>query len=326
MLEPYTLTAKERERLRGFISAQGEVFKFSTDPKTASLIAALGIHQEVGTLNDDLARFVFEKDGITLVPRTALKSELVKLGSRFGVRIWAMGRTEIVVRLPGFKALLHPEHSFNADGSTREIVIFPETIAQIIALENVEAVLVKAWVLNTVFGGLGAGAQYYEVKLWDIENNDTLLFSRITEKRLVPFLSTHDLAVHISGLKGKEWDEIEKDAARVRKSLEIYFLGVKKPSVGALILPYLTGVVLDDLAQALVYRSPGHLAVLNELLRVLDARELAPGLGGRLVTFPEKFNAIVELARSSDVDQIERVVQDKVRGLMDEIRVSNVAL
>ena len=65
-----------------------DVLPFCSDLKFLSLIAALGIHQEVGTIHDEFSIFLLDARTGNKIPREALRSEMI---TYVGVRIWAEG-------------------------------------------------------------------------------------------------------------------------------------------------------------------------------------------------------------------------------------------
>src|SRR6185312_15213328 len=109
--------------------------------------------------------------------------------------------------------------------------------------------IVPQWGLNTIFGGFDGSLHYYQTNLWELDNNDTLRFARLLHKRLIPILGTHDLTAHISGVRHEEVQKLALLGERIADSIERYFDGIRAQARtrASLIIPYLVGVLLDDL-------------------------------------------------------------------------------
>ncbi len=161
-LVPYELSPEDLRVLRCRLARSPEIVSLRDEPELAALVASLGICREVGTLNDEMARFVFDGESGELVAPDSLKAELVKYGSTVGVRIWAEGHATLELRFRGLQALLHPRFSFDDEGRLRQCVFFPVSIARILELDEAELVLVRPWGLNTIFGGFDPAKHYYQ--------------------------------------------------------------------------------------------------------------------------------------------------------------------
>ena len=318
-LVPWQPSPAEKEDLRRRLLASDAVVPFSADPDLLTRVAALGMQQEVGTQNDELARFVFDADSDAVVARASLRAELVTYGNEVGVRIWAEGHPRITLRFPGIRALLHPRHCFDADGHLRQLVVFPSVVARWLGTQGVEAVLVKAWALNTVFGGFAPSDGYYQTNMWELSNIDVLQYARLVERRQIAFLGTHDLVAHISGTRGEAWTELAKTATRVRQCIEGYLAGVPDPNLSALILPYVAGIFLDDLAQPPCYGAPSRLAGLDAVLRAIESRALPPGELRYQLRFPESYERLVTLVRFGSDRDVEQQAPGLVAALVAEI-------
>ena len=108
VLQPYRVTPEEAGLLRRELEHLPEVIPFSKAPELAARVASLGMHREVGTLNDELARFLFDADTGELVQRSAIRSEMVQYHAAVGLRIWVEGHPRLDLRFRGLRPLLHP--------------------------------------------------------------------------------------------------------------------------------------------------------------------------------------------------------------------------
>lgn len=306
--------------LRRRFSRLAETVSFRDEPKLCARIAAYGIQREVGTANDELARFIFNADTGTAVRPESLRAEFVDWKGLFGVHIFSADAKRIELRTKGFYDVVHPRWSVNSDGTLHSLFVFPEIVAEIARGQDLDLVVVKPWGLNSIFGGFDPAKGYYQTNFWELENNDVVRFADLTRMRKIAFLGTHDLIAHIAGANRMPWDDLVKIAQRVFDVLSAYFHDVKTPSVSALLLPYTVGVVLDDLAQPPSYGSESHLAVLNLLLREVATGTIPPDLRSWLTRFPRSFQSIIELSRTSgahaDPEKIRAVISTLVQEIL----------
>lgn len=286
-----------RDGLRRDFSRLKEVTPFSKAPKLAGMIASLGIHREIGTVNDELARFIFAINTGEVISRDSLKAEIVAWRTFTGVRIWSEESSRLEMRAKWFHDMLHPSFSYNADGSIKQLVIFPEIISRITALQGVELVLVKSWGMNSIFGGFDPSKEYYQTNFWELENNDSALFSDLVRQNKLALLGTHDLIAHVTGVKSERWKLLNTQAQMVFDSINLYFEDTTTPTIASLIVPYTIGVILDDLAQPPTYGSASHALFLELLVSVLRKKTVPANLPTVLTQFPNEFKNIIELSR-----------------------------
>jgi hypothetical protein len=311
------LTPELCQRLRSRLDRLEDVTPFTShDGELAGWVASIGIQREVGTVNDELARFVFDAETGTPVPLERLEADLIQAGGMAGVRIRAVGYPRLDLRVRGLKPLLHPA-SFHSDGSVRELLLFPEAIARILALEGIEVVLVKRWGQNTIFGAFDPAKHYYQTNLWELENNDTLLFSRLLEKRRLAFLGTHDLVAHVSGARGEPWGRLAARGAEVAGTLDEYFARSTVPTIASLVMPYTAGVILDDLAQPPNYDAVSENTMLDELLASIRSRPIDPAAPRILMKFPSVFEQVIRSARAEiSVSRARELVTSLAREIL----------
>lgn len=301
-----------------------EVIPVLNDPSFAGLVVSLGIQQEIGSIHDQLADYIFDPDTQILVPRSVLRAELVKLRDKVGVKIWAEGFSALDIRIAGFRSLLHPDYSFNPNGSIRECVIFPESVAKIAALEGTEVVLVRPWGLNTIFGGFDVSKPYYETNMWELANYDTRRYAKLLKNRQVAFLGTHDLVSHIAGLKKAAWSELQLRGEKSFDLLEAFSLESKKLQPYALVLPYLLGVIMDDLAQPANYESWSRKYIFDLIFNSIQRRDIGSRESRLLFHFPPAYEELIDLARSEDIRAVEERAPAVFGQLIKELRQFSV--
>lgn len=315
----YQPSPEEIEMLRGRLLQLPAVTPILAEPKLASMIAALGIHQEVGTINDELARFIYDFSTGEKISIDRICSELIEYNGYTGVRIWVDGHSRLDLKLNGIRELMHPTFSFNSDATIQQCVIFPESIAKIARLQGAELVLVREWALNTIFGGFDRSRPFYETNAWELVQNDALRFSGLLENRQIAFLGTHDLSGHISGISRTAIDDLQILGAGTRDRFERYFERMTRPSVYSLVLPYAAGVILDDLAQPRNYGSPGRHFVLERIMELLDRRVIDPTQPKLLTRFPDHYEKLIRLARETDFEKIRNGTSAHCEALVLEI-------
>ncbi len=312
-------SSEEVALLRRRFEKLAEVTSFEADIALASKIASYGIFREIGTVNDELARFIFDVETSKPVRLESLKAELIEWNGLFGIRAFSTESHRLELRTKGFYEVVHPEISKNEDGTLHSLFIFPEIINKVAQSEGVELVLVKSWGTNSIFGGFDPSKGYYQTNFWEIENNDALKFSDLVRQGKVAFMGTHDLVAHIAGIDRRHWPLLKKNAERVYHAIHSYFKSASKPSISALILPYTIGVVLDDLAQPPSYSSKNHIAVLDELLRKISKDEIPENIPTLLRQFPESFQKIIDLSRTPNIEQNPAEVKTAINNLVREI-------
>ena len=272
----FRITPEEKDLLRSRFSQTSEIVPMASDLKFFSLIAALGLHQEIGTIHDELSTFLFDAKTGEKVARPALRSEMIEYRGAIGVRIWADGVSELDPRVRGIRTLLHPEFSYDGSGRISQLVFFPETIVQIARLEGGDLVSVMPWGMNTVFGGFDAKKSYYEGNMFEFINLDSIRYSRLLEKRQIAFFGTHDLVSHIAGVKRSAWPELQSRGRAARILFETYFAKSARPAPFALVLPYALGMLLDDLAQPMNYESMSRRHVVELLMEAIGSERIDP--------------------------------------------------
>lgn len=313
------LSTEEIHLLRRQLESLSEVSLFRSHPELSVRVASYGVFREVGTLNDELARFIFDNESQQPIRRDSLRAELIEWNGLFGVRIFSTDSRRLELRTKGFYDVVHPGLSVNRDGTLQSLCIFPEIIANIAAAEGIELTMVKSWGMNSIFGGFDPSKGYYQTNFWEIENNDVLKFADLTRRGQIAFMGTHDLIAHIAGVDRTHWSLLKQNAQIVFETLQRYFEHTLKPSISSLILPYTIGVVLDDLAQPPSYSSPGHIAVLNELLEQINRRAIPPELKTVLTRFPPGFQRIIELSRTPGIDSRSGEIKLTVQTMIEEI-------
>jgi len=293
MFKVFPVTAEMKDNLKRQLESQEEAFKLRDIPLLGGLMTSLGIAQEVGSVNDELQRHLFDGETGQLLKLEDLHAEVITWRGKFGVRIWSSASQGIMIDHPTLEHLLHPEFSYNEMGEVHQLVFFPEIIASISYLERVDPVIVKKWALNTIFGGFDPTKNFYVTNHWEIMQNDGLRMAGLLKNRQIPFMGTHDLCAHVSGVDKKSYDLLSMVAG---KHLSVLSTG-DQSSYNHLFVPYLMGMLIDDLAQPRNYGCPFRIKVLDELaaLQMWVVKYLEPAQ--ELSKFPDAFGEIIEETR-----------------------------
>ncbi len=314
------LSPEDVASLRAQFEALPELTSFRDMPELAARIAAYGMWREVGTVNDELARFIFDAATGEPVRRESLRAELVVWNELFGLRVTSNDTQRLELRAKSFYDVVHPTLASNGDGTLRALYVFPEIVERIARAEGVDLVLVKPWGVNSIFGGFDPSKGYYQTNFWEIENNDVLRFADLVRHGRLAFLGTHDLIAHIAGVERQAFDALKIVADRLYRVVDAYF-GKAKPSIAASIVPYTAVVVLDDLAQPPSYGSASHLQTLRALESELEAETIAADVPVLLTKFPPSFQKIIVASRTKDAPDVEALVG----AMVQEIAAASLA-
>jgi hypothetical protein len=312
------------EELRARFQRGPEVVPVLSDPKFLSRVIALGIRQEVGTIHDELAQFLFDETTGELVDRASLRAETFERNGHYGVRIWSQVSHYLDPRVKGMRTLLHPTLSFE-NGRLTSLVIFPEIVARILQLEGAELVTVRPWGMNTVFGGFDPSQSYYEGNIWELVAIDALRYARLLEHGQIVFLGTHDFVSHISGVRRAEWPEVRARGKAARELLEDYFRGVLRPVPYTLVLPYALGILLDDLTQPMNYGSRSRQFVVELLMKEIASRRIAPDSRRFLFRYPPSYEKLIDLARRDRLTETQSEAPPLLASLVAELRALSAA-
>ena len=325
-LESFQLSPSEISDLRRHLLILDDEIPFQQEPKFASLVACHGMAREIGSVNDELARFIFsDQTGLVVEPQS-LYAELITWNGLVGIQIRSHASDRLQLRARHLRELLHPNFSFRADGSIKALVFFPEIISKIAELQGATLVVQKSWAMNSIFGGFDPAHSYYQTNFWELENNDVMTFSKLIMNQKLAFLGTHDLIAHVAGIRSDAFADLGGHARTVHFALQKYFQNEANPSVASLIIPYTIGVVLDDLAQPPTYASTNHQLMLTALLQALDRIRLSPRVSTYLVRFPETFEQIIRAARGEQGALSYRSAGRIVENLIGEIQTLQVRI
>ncbi|MCB9091197.1 MAG: hypothetical protein H6621_10845 [Halobacteriovoraceae bacterium] len=324
-LRTYEIDEKTRHELHDRVKSLSQVTPLSYDFSFSSLLSSYGILREVGSPNDETARFLFDSTTGKVVPRSSLVGRLVKMKNSYGVEIESTFSKSLEIKAYGVRELLHPDYSFNPDGTVKSLVIFPEAVFKIAALKGIELTIVRDWAINSIFGGFDPQKEYYQTNFWELENNDTILFARLIKNKQLAFLGTHDFIAHVANIRSEPWEKLSQTAQSVEMKIKKIIAEVEVPTIASLILPYTAGVILDDLAQPPSYDSKNHNLVLDTVLESIDRNDVPANYPCTLSKFPKTFEQIILLSRSKmKQDKVIEKAKELVETMVREIKSSLV--
>lgn len=297
---PFKIPINVKEKLRGLLDQQPEIFRFSDQPELAALLACLGIQSELGNK---------ELDRLTPILATtpdhwsSWESEIVQFDDQIGIRIW--NPLVKALRVPdSFHEVVH-RFSFapgNPDGAISELFIFPNSIAAILAARGIDLVIVKTWVLSTFLAEKDP-VNYVRANVWEIENNATRLQVEFMSQSQLPFSGLHDLVDHMIGADPQGIC----DSAYLPKLKEFF---LKKATAAwtpeELTFSYVIGALLDDLAQPPLYRSRRHQCLLELAMKSLE-RASERTSAKKKVQYPLSLNHLMGLLRNQEVDFFDQI-------------------
>ena len=315
MYQPFEINKKMKENLKNRVLSMGEVILFKDEPFLTSAVSCLGIMQEVGTLNDELHRHLFFENSTEQPSIASMQSELISWQGHLGVRIWSTEEGRLYVDHPQLLHLIHPEFSQKEKDTVKQIVLFPSVVSQILSLQQVDVAIIKSWSLNTVFDGFGAKDNFYVTNEWEIRQNDGLRMAGFLSRRELAFMGTHDLTAHVAGVDGYVWNDLQILGERLKTPMS----AGESSSMNHLLVPYIIGVLLDDLAQPIHYGCENRLKTIEYLARLQSwvVRKIPARVN--FIHFPKSFSQIIEGARDENFSLNK--VKDSLRTLSAELQV-----
>jgi hypothetical protein len=299
------------------VSRQRDI-EFETEPELAAEIAALGLWREIGTINDQLSRKLVTADTRSSLPMECARAELIEYHGNIGVRIWYEGHRRLLTTRRHLEALLHPSLSFNDDGTIRQLVIFPITVARIAQLEDTRLVIVPSWAVDLPLADRQRATAYYldfaTPEQWARFPAQVIHYCRLTENQTIPFFTTHDLADHLAGFFAVSWRPLVGIARKIRVCLDRLFADCPAPPVQALILPFMAGYLLDSLSQP-VHGDEERIAIaIDQVLETIEARAIPTQDAGVLRRFPLCYVNVVESVYDKSLPTTR--LRDEVQGLL----------
>ncbi len=293
----WNLDLSAKLRLAERIRQGNPVLTFSEDPALASLCTCLALEREVGNPEFDRLSPFF---GV-LPPKSAenpWNSEIFAKGDDLGIRFTRRDGKPLQVRHADFAKILAPE-SLGDHGELQQVVIYPNRVAVQFRARGFELVIVRDWILASALDVTGENrVSYLLTNEWEIRQNIARQQVDLMTKRQLPFFGTHDVVDHLLGADADRYDHFCDLFLEVQTILNAVFADAKAPSRRQLIVSYLIGVLLDDLAQPKWYGSSAHAHLVRSALSALqDAARPCVAVCVEPLILPPTFHSLVEALR-----------------------------
>ncbi|MBC7458506.1 MAG: hypothetical protein H7235_09520 [Bdellovibrionaceae bacterium] len=304
-------TSEDIENLKTWVTSGSGVIPFFNDAKHASFVVSYAMSLEIGGPNDNLAAHLFETDTGQKIKKTNLLSEIVEKDGFAGIRITTKDNSKISIRHDGLVKL----------GLVDEISIsfFPEQIAELLRVQQIEPVFVRDWLLTCTFSDFNPTTTDYRVQMSELINNDAFLFAELVSNKQMVFQSLHDVIQHATNASAEGWIFAQNVAKKVKTIFSNYFGNEKKGNLPSHILPFVTGVLLDDLTQSSFYCSKEREFVIDSLLTQISKFYIRPQKPHILKKIPLAIEAVLRTARAFDIGTNENIINQEVSLLVEEV-------
>jgi hypothetical protein len=285
-----------------------DVLSLHEAPPDLLELICIGMAREVGSVNDQLTRYVWDYERERTCELGELSARAEMLGGSFAVVVSSDGTRPLGSTVSGLRQLVNPRQSRVRGAGFERLVFFPSSIARIARLAGTDLVFVPAWAKEQVLRPEGAFNEPYGHDLkrreaWSKLPEEVLFCCALLSQRKMPLITTHDLVGHIAGMDGSRWPALQNMALRVERSLEAYFAHLGPARVETLLLPFLAGTLLDVFAQPMSRPHTRQLGVLIESLTdYLDVhgRRLIECAVKRIEIFPRECAALMDLLTSTE--------------------------
>lgn len=285
--------------LRNIIEGgESNTLPFNDFKDEASQIAILGIINELGGKSDELSPILFSNKTKSLIDPKDLVTEIVFGPEGYGLLISSRVDKVINVQSEQIVELLHPKYSFNSKNEVVQLGIFPKLIAKILEARGVKLEVVIPWVGNSVFTKIPKSKNIYETNIVELRNNDTMNMIKLVKSTALAFLGTHDLVHHIAGAKSGPLLNLKQLACEIESAIEM------KISTDELVLPYIVGVLFDDLMQPSFYGNNMRIVAIKILLQMIRSN-LDTEISANFLS--KYFRKLIEHIRGGELDKFRKI-------------------
>lgn len=215
-----------------------------------------------------------------------------------------------------FLEIKHPELKEIITCNDHEILISPMKIADFIHSKGITPVFVKSWAIQIFFSSFDLQKDILTEQLWSFKNNDVILYSQLVADHKIIFQGTHDIVGHITGLNREGFSFAAEVGRNIFKKLHMHFGKYKKGNLPSHLIPFLIGLLLDDLAQKPYYFSTIRAQAIEELLKCIDDFKIDPYAPLILRKFPEQLSKIHQLIRNETAFSIE-LIRSEIKKLYE---------
>ncbi|MBT4763263.1 MAG: hypothetical protein HOO06_16330 [Bdellovibrionaceae bacterium] len=287
--KPFDVSEEKSKQLREMLKAKPQVFSLEEEPVLGPLLTCLGLQFELKNKCLNRLNPYFE------VPcETNWQSEIFSEDGNIGIRLWVEGVTQLMPKNKDFAYILDAS-SFDKNGILNELVIFPLNVYEHFRQMGMELVIVKDWVLDTFLCSEEDRVNYLIVNSHEVKSKTAMIHTSLVAERKFPFSGTHDIVDHLIAFNEEGFQQnlpIIKKANRV-------FAEIKDDHLSSmqLVVSYLVGVIVDDLAQPRWFGSNKHINLADILLDNLKSLKNSAEISLEL---PPWANLLIEQLRDQD--------------------------
>lgn len=309
--KPVLLSENTISSLKKFLQKQDNVFSF-TENHFSSLLSCYMLMREIGGVNDDLSGFIYDMDIKQKINKKKIHIDLGTLSDvdGFSLRITYPGTSKILPSSPDLRHLLISRNN--------EIIISPCLIVDFMRSQSITPVFVKEWINRFYFSTFDIKNTSLKDQLCPLRYNDTFLYSKLVAQSQLIFHGTHDLAGHIVGLEQDGFLFAANTAMNIASQLDLYFGEFGYGNLPSHLIPFMIGLLLDDLTQKPSYFSTSRVNAIEALLQSLDKSLINPRAPLMLYKFPEKFNIALQSVRNQPVFSLA-AFNEHLTGMIMEI-------
>jgi hypothetical protein len=285
------------------------IIPFLENPRWSSFLVTQALNLEIGGPNDNLATHIRDAATGSKIEKADFTSEIVESNGLIGLRV--THRLQVPIRLT------HAGLSEIACTDDLSITFFPERIAKGLAENGIEPVLVRDWLVSCSFSDFNPWTTDYRAQMSELINNDAFLYSKLVSNRQMVFQSLHDIIQHSTHARSEGWVVAQQVASEIVETFDSYFGRCEKGNIPSHILPFIVGILLDDLTQSQWYGSPERINAINELLKQISKLEIDPASPKVLTRLPECIEQVFRLARAPTTSS--ESMSKQINQLVDEL-------
>lgn len=277
-----------KQRLAEKLKKRKSPLSFEEDPVLAALCTCVGLQHELGKKGIDRLSLFFGRDPHTF--ENPWQSQIIVKENKVGLRLLPVHSDPLEIRHEDFKHILSPE-CFDEAGNLSQIVIYPYDVWANYKRMGFDLVIVPDWLRTSA---LEETVNYFYANSWEVDSNIAATQIELMCHRRIPFSGTHDIVDHLLGADLTRYLCCEAFLLKAKAVYQNVFPVDQKPKPGSLLLSYLIGVLLDDMAQPKWYGSKTHLTLLENSLKHLAKSSLTL----EKKNIPQSFHRLMEKVRA----------------------------
>jgi type III secretion system FlhB-like substrate exporter len=285
------VTISARNKLAEMLLQQKPVFSFQEEPVLAALCTCLGLQFEMGNSDYDRLSPFF---GVEIVNGQVnpWRSEIFSIENKIGIKFSLLSGFILTLKHPDFVSIID-KASFNERGDLDKIIIYPEDVARNFRAKGFDLVIVSEWIMSS------DKVKYLVANRHEIESNIATTQIKLMQNRQLAFTGTHDIVDHLLNSDISKFNLSQELFNQVQDVFSEVFTLKRKALNSELLLSYLIGILLDDLAQPKWYGSKAHAKVITDTLSTLKNFKRAKSIEVALELTP-LFHELVAAIRSEE--------------------------